>query len=221
MKTEMLDELEVHYGNTKTALHYGTPFELMIAVILSAQCTDERVNVVTARLFPTYDSPNKILDLGRGGFEAQIRDCGLYRNKAANILANCAILCERYGGEVPKTFDELLALPGVGRKTANVLVSILYDTPAIAVDTHVFRVANRTGLAVGTTPLEVELKLQKAIPKIKWAAAHHWLIWHGRKICKARNPACQACFLSGICPSAIINEEKRKKKKIAGMQKKR
>ncbi len=201
IKNEMLGLFEETYGDTKTALHYTTPFELMVAVVLSAQCTDERVNIVTKRLFPEFSGPEKILGLGLKGLEERIKDCGLYHSKAKNILAACGILCEKYNGEVPHTFDELVALPGVGRKTANVLISILYDVPAIAVDTHVFRVSNRTKLAVGKTPLEVEKKLQKAIPIEKWSAAHHWLIWHGRKICKARKPLCMECFLKGLCPS--------------------
>lgn len=201
IKEEMLTLFEEQYGDTKTALHYTTPFELMVAVVLSAQCTDERVNIVTKRLFPKYSGPEKILGLGLEGLEEKIKDCGLYRSKAKNIITTCGILCEQYNGEVPHTFDELVALPGVGRKTANVLVSILYDVPAIAVDTHVFRVANRTKLGIGKTPLEVEKKLQKAIPIKKWSAAHHWLIWHGRKICKARKPLCSTCFLKELCPS--------------------
>jgi len=201
IKNEMLDRFNEKYGVLKPALHYHSPFELMIAVILSAQCTDERVNIVTAQLFPEYDQPEKILSLGLEGLEEKIHTCGLYHSKARNILANCSILCEQYGGEVPQSFDELVKLPGVGRKTANVLVSVLFDIPAIAVDTHVFRVANRTGLGVGKTPLEVEQKLQKAIPKEWWSRAHHWLIWHGRKVCRARKPLCEECFLADICPS--------------------
>lgn len=165
IKQEMLQRFQDQYGIMKPALHYTSPFELMIAVILSAQCTDERVNKVTAEMFPAYNTPEKILTLGLEGLEEKIRTCGLYHSKAKNILANCAILCEQYHGEVPHTFDELVKLPGVGRKTANVLVSILYDTPAIAVDTHVFRVANRLQLAIGSTPLEVEKGFRGPFPK--------------------------------------------------------
>lgn len=202
VKQEMLERFNTQYGIMKPALHYASPFELMVAVVLSAQCTDERVNVVTGQLFPEYNSPEKILRLGLAGLEDKIRTCGLYHSKAKNIMATCAILCDEYGGEVPQHFEELVKLPGVGRKTANVLVSILFDTPAIAVDTHVFRVGNRTGLGTGKTPLEVEQKLQKAIPKEWWSRAHHWLIWHGRRICKARKPLCDECFLSDLCPFA-------------------
>ncbi len=205
-KQEMLERFQERYGIMKPALHYTTPFELMIAVILSAQCTDERVNIVTAELFPQYNTPEKILALGTAGLEEKIRTCGLYHSKAKNISAACAILCEKYGGEVPQTFEELVKLPGVGRKTANVLVSVLFDTPAIAVDTHVFRLSNRLQLAEGTTPLEVEKGLQKAVPKMWWSRAHHWLIWHGRRVCRARRPLCGECFLADLCPSAVIDK---------------
>ena len=183
-------------------MHYNSPFELLVAVVLSAQCTDERVNIITARLFPTYSDPADMLALGTAKLEVLIRDCGLYRAKAANLIKTCDILVNTYGGEVPHEFDKLVELPGVGRKTANVLVSVLFDTPAIAVDTHVFRVSNRLGLARGKTPEEVEEKLKKAIPMEKWSAAHHWIIWHGRKVCKARKPLCGECPLAHVCPSA-------------------
>jgi endonuclease-3 len=200
IKEEMLERFNTTYGILQPALHYASPFELMVAVVLSAQCTDERVNIVTKELFPQYNTPDKLATLGLVGLEEKIKTCGLYHSKAKNLLAACAMLCEQYHGEVPATFDDLVKLPGVGRKTANVLVSILFDTPAIAVDTHVFRVANRTGLGPGKTPLEVEMKLQKAIPKEWWSRAHHWLIWHGRRVCKSRNPLCSQCFLSDLCP---------------------
>ncbi|MBP2627338.1 MAG: endonuclease [Firmicutes bacterium] len=201
LKQQMLSILEEHYQGTSTALDYSTPFELLIAVILSAQCTDKRVNVITARLFPEYNTPDKIRSMGQDKLEEYIRDCGLFHSKARNILATCEILCQKYDGQVPDTFAELITLPGVGRKTANVIVSHLFNIPAIAVDTHVFRVANRLGLAKGETPLVVEEGLMKAIPKEKWGDAHHWLIWHGRQVCKARKPACATCQLSQICPS--------------------
>lgn len=206
IKQEMLARLASVYGNTTTALTYQNPFELMIAVILSAQCTDARVNIITGRLFPEYNTPEKILELGQAGLEVKIRDCGLFRAKAKNIIAACEILCERFQSQVPSQYDELITLPGVGRKTANVLVSCLFDTPAIAVDTHVFRVANRLGLAKGKTPLEVETGLMKAIPRSDWSNAHHWLIWHGRQICRARQPQCKECPLADLCPS---NETKK------------
>lgn len=201
VKDEMLQRFQDQYGIMKPALHYNSPFELMIAVILSAQCTDARVNIVTADLFPAYNTPEKMLSLTQAELEEKIHSCGLYRSKAKNILKACAMLCENYHGEVPQTFDELIKLPGVGRKTADVLVSVLFDTPAIAVDTHVFRVSNRLQLAEGKTPLEVEKGLQKAIPKKWWSRAHHWLIFHGRRTCRARKPLCDDCFLADLCPS--------------------
>lgn len=204
IKQEMLSILEQHYGDTTTALTYSTPFELLIAVILSAQCTDVRVNIITGRMFPKYNTPDKILEMGREQLEEAIRDCGLFRSKAKNIMAACEILCREYGGEVPESFEELIKLPGVGRKTANVVVSQLFKVPAIAVDTHVFRVSNRLKLAKGDTPREVEEGLMKAIPKEKWSDAHHWLIWHGRKVCKARKPECGICPLAAWCSNKNI-----------------
>jgi len=201
IKKEMLDLLEEHYQDTTTALDYSTPFELLIAVILSAQCTDVRVNIITARMFPRYNTPAQILELGEAGLEAEIRDCGLFRSKAKNIIATCEILCRQFGGQVPESFEDLITLPGVGRKTANVVISQLFGTPAIAVDTHVFRVANRLKLAVGDTPLAVEQGLMRSIPKEKWSDAHHWLIWHGRKVCRATTPLCSGCILQHLCPS--------------------
>lgn len=206
IKQEMLERFQQQYGILKPALHYHSPFELLVAVVLSAQCTDERVNIVTEDLFPLYNTPKKMLELGLLGLESKIRTCGLYHSKAQHLLETSVILCEKYDGEVPRSFEELVKLPGVGRKTANVLVSILFNIPAIAVDTHVFRVANRTELAVGKTPLDVELGLQKAIPKKWWSRAHHWLIWHGRRICKARTPLCDDCILNDLCPAAALKD---------------
>ena len=201
VKGQMLKVLEQTYGHIGTALHYTSPFELLVAVILSAQCTDERVNITTGRLFLKANTPEAILLLGLQALEEEIKDCGLFRAKAKNILAMSRLLLERHQGQVPDTFDSLIALPGVGRKTANVILSVLYNVPAIAVDTHVFRVANRLRLGTGDTPEAVEAALQKAIPKKDWAAAHHWLIWHGRKICKARRPLCDDCPVLDLCPS--------------------
>lgn len=201
IKTEMLSLLQAEYGDTGTALHYNSPFELLIAVILSAQCTDVRVNVITARLFPTYDSPAKMLTLSLTELEELIRDCGLYHSKAKNILSACRMLEEEFAGEVPGEFEKLIRLPGVGRKTANVMLSVYFGKPALAVDTHVFRVSNRMRLAKGDTPIEVEQGLMKLIPKADWGDAHHWLIWHGRKVCRARNPLCGTCVVRELCPS--------------------
>ncbi|MBE6084181.1 MAG: endonuclease III [Selenomonas ruminantium] len=203
IKEEQIRILGEVYKDTKPALIFRNPFELLIAVILSAQCTDKRVNVTTARLFQKAATPEAVLSLGLPALEEEIRDCGLFRNKAKNIMATCQILCEQYGGAVPANFEKLQELPGVGRKTANVVMSVGFNEPAIAVDTHVFRVSNRLKLAAGDTPLAVEQGLMKAIPKEKWSAAHHWLIWHGRNICKARKPLCGKCPLADVCPTAI------------------
>ena len=202
IKHEMLQILEEIYIDSKPALMYNSEFELLIAVILSAQCTDVRVNITTGWMFPMYNTPEKMLQLTVSELEEQIKDCGLYKSKAKNIHETCKILSSQYNSVVPSDFDELIKLPGVGRKTANVVRSILFDIPAIAVDTHVFRVSNRLRLAQGLTPLEVEKKLMKAIPQDKWSAAHHWLIWHGRLICKARKPLCHSCKLAELCPSS-------------------
>lgn len=201
IKEEQLRILEETYRGAKPELVFGNAFELLIAVILSAQCTDKRVNVVTKRLFAKAAMPEAILAMGLAGLEEEIRDCGLFRNKAKNILAACQLLCEKYDGQVPDSFEALESLPGVGRKTANVVMSVAFNHPAIAVDTHVFRLSNRLQLATGTTPLVVETGLKKTIPMDKWSDAHHWLIWHGRKICKARKPLCAACPLAAVCPS--------------------
>ena len=202
IKAEQLRILRELYPNAKPALTFKTPFELLIAVILSAQCTDVRVNVVTGRLFQYANTPEAIAALGQVKLETAIHDCGFFRMKAKHILETCHILLQEYGGEVPADFEALQKLPGVGRKTANVVMSVAFHAPAIAVDTHVFRVANRLHLAVGKTPLEVEKRLQKAIPREDWSDAHHWLILHGRQLCKARKPLCGECPLAQVCPSS-------------------
>lgn len=196
----ILKILEDTYSGTKTALNYNSPFELLIAVILSAQCTDERVNKITARLFPKFDTPEKMGALSQEEMEEQIRDCGLYHAKAKNILATCHMLVQEFDSKIPDNITTLMKLPGVGKKTANVVASIIYNVPAIAVDTHVFRVSHRLGLAKGADPLATEKELQKIIPMEKWSDAHHWFIWHGRKICKARKPLCTECTVLAECP---------------------
>lgn len=196
----VLKILEDTYSGTKTALNYNSPFELLIAVILSAQCTDERVNKITARLFPKFDTPEKMGALSQEEMEEQIRDCGLYHAKAKNILATCHMLVQEFDSKIPDNITTLMKLPGVGKKTANVVASIIYNVPAIAVDTHVFRVSHRLGLAKGADPLATEKELQKIIPMEKWSDAHHWFIWHGRKICKARKPLCTECAVLAECP---------------------
>lgn len=204
IKAEQLRILKETYPNAKPALHFNSPFELLIAVILSAQCTDVRVNIVTERLFLKANTPEAIAALSQEELETAIHDCGFFRMKAKYILETCDIILQQYGGEVPADFEALQKLPGVGRKTANVVMSVAFHEPAIAVDTHVFRVSNRLHLAIGKTPLEVEKGLQKVIPRKSWSDAHHWLILHGRQLCKARKPLCEKCPLNLICPSAAV-----------------
>ncbi|MBR5914367.1 MAG: endonuclease III [Selenomonadaceae bacterium] len=202
-KLEELRILEETYKGAIPELKFNSPFELLVAVILSAQCTDKRVNEVTKILFPIANTPEKILQLEIKKLEEIIKPCGYFHSKAKYIAGTSKILIDEYSGEVPADFDELIKLPGVGRKTANVVTSVAFKNPAIAVDTHVFRLANRLKLAEGQTPIEVELGLQEIIPREKWSDAHHWLIWHGREICKARKPNCGDCPLSSVCPSSL------------------
>jgi len=183
----------------KTELQYSTPFELLVAVSLSAQATDVSVNQATRRLFPVADTPEAILALGQAGLEGYIKTIGLYRNKAKHLLAACQILIERFGGQVPRTREELQSLPGVGRKTANVILNVAFGEPTIAVDTHIFRVANRTGLAPGTTPEAVEQALLHRVPRQYRQHAHHWLILLGRYVCTARTPKCHDCAVAAYC----------------------
>jgi endonuclease-3 len=182
-----------------TELEYRTPFELLVAVVLSAQATDAGVNKATAKLFPVANTPQAILDLGVDGLKEYIRTIGLFNSKAENILKACRILVDEHGGEVPRTREALERLPGVGRKTANVILNTAFGEPTIAVDTHIFRVANRTGLAKGKNPLEVEKRLLKTTPEEFRKNAHHWLILHGRYVCKARRPECWRCLIADLC----------------------
>jgi len=182
-----------------TELDYRTPYELLVSVILSAQATDRSVNLATAELFQVADTPQKMLGLGLDGLIPYIRTIGLYRNKAKHILAASRLLVERHGGEVPATREALEQLPGVGRKTANVVLNTAFGHDTIAVDTHIFRVANRTGLAPGKDPLEVEERLLKFVPEAYRKDAHHWLILHGRYVCKARKPDCPQCLIRDLC----------------------
>lgn len=183
----------------KTELNYASPFQLLIAVILSAQATDIGVNKATNRLFPAAPNAEAMLALGESGLTEFIKTIGLYRTKAKNVIATCRILVEQHGGEVPQTREALEALPGVGRKTASVVLNTAFGQPTIAVDTHIFRLGNRTGLAPGKTVLEVEKKLLRVTPKEFLRDAHHWLILHGRYICKARKPECSRCNLVDLC----------------------
>ncbi|TVS12246.1 MAG: endonuclease III [Wenzhouxiangella sp.] len=183
----------------RTELSYSSPFELLVAVTLSAQATDVGVNKATARLFPVANTPEAILALGEDGLKHYIKTIGLFNSKAKNVIAACRILIERHGGEVPDNRADLEALPGVGRKTANVVLNTAFGQPTMAVDTHIFRVSNRTGLAPGKTPLAVEKALLKRVPEEFLLNAHHWLILHGRYTCKARKPLCAECPVLDLC----------------------
>ena len=191
-----LRELNPH---PTTELEYSTPFELLVAVILSAQATDVGVNKATRRLYPIANTPDQLLALGEEGLKRHISSIGLYNAKAANVIATCRKLVDEHGGEVPHSREALESLPGVGRKTANVVLNTAFGEPVIAVDTHIFRVANRTGLAPGKTPLAVELGLLKQVPAEFRRDAHHWLILHGRYPCKARKPDCPRCVIRDLC----------------------
>jgi len=201
---EILDRLSGMYPGAKCALDHTNAFELLIATILSAQCTDVRVNIVTARIFPTHNRPEHFTALSPEEIGAMIKDCGLWQTKAKNIHATCRLLLEQHRGEVPSNLEALIGLPGVGRKTANVVLSNAFGVPAIAVDTHVFRVSNRLGLAQATTVEETERQLMRRIPRNLWSAAHHWLIHHGRQVCDARKPKCAECPLAELCRFASL-----------------
>jgi endonuclease-3 len=199
IRTEIYSRLREQNPRPETELNYSSPFELLVAVILSAQATDVGVNKATARLYPVANTPRAILDLGVAKLKSHIKTIGLFNAKAENIVKTCRILLERFDGEVPRTREELESLPGVGRKTANVILNTAFGEPTIAVDTHIFRVANRTGLAKGKTPLEVEKRLVRLTPEEFRKDAHHWLILHGRYTCKARKPECPECIIRDLC----------------------
>ena len=194
-----LELLEQAYPDAKPQLEFRSPFELLVATMLSAQCTDKQVNKCTRELFGRYNTPSAFAALTEEELFPYIKGCGLYRNKGKNIIAAAKQLVEEYDGKVPRDRDALMALPGVGRKTANVVVSNAFDIDAIAVDTHVFRVTNRIGLANAKDVLATEKQLMENIPKEKWSRAHHWLIYHGRQVCSARNPKCEECTLKQVC----------------------
>ncbi len=197
--TRILNILQQTYDGTGTALKYRSPFQLLISTMLAAQSTDKQVNVITKDLFARYPEARHLAELSVEEIEALIKRVGLYKNKAKNIKLTSRILAEKYDGDIPETREELMRLPGVGRKTANVVLSIAKGVPAIAVDTHVFRVSNRLGLAAANNVLDTEKQLMQNIPQAKWSEAHHWLIWHGRKICKTRKPLCKECPLAEEC----------------------
>lgn len=209
-KKAALAELKRLYPDARPALHYGSPYELLVAVILSAQCTDERVNKVTEKLFEEHSTPETMVSLTQEELEKYIFSCGLYKTKAEHILSASRDIIERFGGRVPETVGELMSLAGVGRKTANVVYSVAFGGDAIAVDTHVFRVSNRLGLARGETPEAVEKGLHQAVPKADWSRAHHWLIYHGRRVCHSQKPDCDGCTLAGYCDFRTRPPKKKK-----------
>jgi len=198
-RSEIFGRLRASNPSPTTELVYRTPFELLVAVVLSAQATDKSVNLATDKLFPVANTPQAMLDLGEAGLTPYIQRIGLYRGKAKNIIATSSILLEQFGGEVPRGREDLESLPGVGRKTANVILNTAFGEPTIAVDTHIFRVSNRTGIAPGKNVVEVERKLMKFVPEEFRQDAHHWLILHGRYACKARKPECPVCVIRDLC----------------------
>ncbi|MGS1006847.1 endonuclease III [Achromobacter anxifer] len=198
-RREIFARLQAANPHPTTELEYDTPFQLLIAVLLSAQATDKSVNIATRKFFPAYGTPQALLALGEEGLADYIKTIGLYRTKAKNTIATCKILIEQHGGEVPQTREALEALPGVGRKTANVVLNTAFGQPTMAVDTHIFRVSNRTGIAPGKNVLEVEQKLEKFVPREYMQDAHHWLILLGRYVCVARKPKCPQCGISDLC----------------------
>ena len=211
MKTQHIEPffatLKAANPQPNTELEYTSVFELLAAVLLSAQATDVGVNKATRRLFPVANTPQKILALGLGGLERHIQTIGLYRSKAKHLMETCRILVEQHGAQVPRTREALEALPGVGRKTANVVLNVAFGEPTMAVDTHIFRVGNRTGLAKGKTPYEVEMQLLKRVPPAYLVDAHHWLILHGRYVCQARKPLCWQCGVAEYCsfrPKTVV-----------------
>ena len=199
---EVLRRLEAHYPNPRTELSHRSPFELLVATILSAQATDRSVNQVTPHLFARYPDAAALAKADPEDLYPIINKIGLFRNKARALVGASRMILERFGGQVPRDRESLMSLPGVGRKTANVVLSNAFGVPAIAVDTHVFRVSKRLGLASGNTPERVEADLRSVIPRDAWSDAHHWLIFHGRRVCSARRPNCHDCFLATSCPTA-------------------
>lgn len=202
---EIYKELSSLYPQAKCGLDFGTPFQLLIATILSSQCTDDKVNKITSKLFRVAPTPREMLKLGKDRLKEYIRSAGLYENKSKNIIYTSKIILEKYQGEVPATRKELENLPGVGRKTANVVLSNAFGVAALAVDTHVYRVSKRLGLARGKSALEVERELMEKIPREFWGVFHHLLIYHGRITCKAKNPACSSCIIKSYCKYPVNN----------------
>ncbi|TAM91607.1 endonuclease III [bacterium] len=207
---QMLARLEEMYPNAQTALAFSNPYQLLVAVALSAQCTDARVNMTTPALFARYPDAKALAKAKLDDVESMIKSCGFYHAKARNIVAAAQAMVERHGGEVPSDRVALEALPGVGRKTASVVLAVAFEKAAFAVDTHVFRVAHRLGLTLGKTPLDVERDVTALLPREKWRHAHHWLILHGRQICKAPMPLCGICPLADICPTGLLVLKKKR-----------
>ena len=202
-KQAILARLEEMYPDAKAELHFSNPYEMLVATMLSAQCTDKQVNKVTPAVFARWPDADAMAQAEVEELFPLVKSCG-FKSKAGNIIAACRIIHEQHGGRVPSTMDELTALPGVGRKTANVVLSNAFGIPAFAVDTHVFRVSNRLGLCKADTVEETERQMTRLIPREKWGNAHHWLIWHGRLLCKAQRPLCTECALKDLCPSSNI-----------------
>ena len=198
-RRDIFERFRAAEPHPKSELVYRTPYELLVAVVLSAQATDKSVNLATAKLFPVANTPEQMVKLGEAGLIEYIKTIGLFRNKAKNVVELSRILIQKFGGRIPETREELETLPGVGRKTANVVLNVAFGQPTMAVDTHIFRVANRTGLGPGKDPLEVEQKLVKLTPPEFMQHAHHWLILHGRYVCVARKPKCPECLIRDLC----------------------
>ena len=213
-KKAILAELKRLYPDAKPELNFSNPYETLVATILSAQCTDKQVNKVTPAVFARFPDAVSMAAASVEELYPMVKSCG-FKTKANNIIEACKLIALRHGGEVPSTMEELTALPGVGRKTANVVMANAFGVPAIAVDTHVFRVSNRLGLADADDVLKTELQLQKAIPKSDWSAAHHWLIYHGRRVCKAQRPLCETCTLRDMCKA---ERQRKKAEKAQGKQ---
>ena len=200
-KLEILNRLEEMYPEAKAELVFSNPYEMLVATMLSAQCTDKQVNKVTPAVFARYPDASSMAEAQVEDLYPMVKSCG-FKSKAGNIIAACRIIREEHGGQVPDTREALTRLPGVGRKTANVVLSNAFGIPAFAVDTHVFRVSNRLGLCKADTVEETERQMTRLIPEEKWGQAHHWLIWHGRRVCKAQRPLCDECGLRDLCPTA-------------------
>ena len=205
-KRQALAVLEEMYPEAKAELVFSNPYEMLVATILSAQCTDRQVNKVTPAVFERYPDPRAMADAREEDLYPMVKSCG-FKTKAANIIAACRIIRDEYEGQVPDTMEDLTRLPGVGRKTANVVLYNAFGIPAFAVDTHVFRVSNRIGLCRADTVEETERQMTRLIPREKWGNAHHWLIWHGRRVCRAQHPLCGECGLCGLCESAQANQK--------------